>query len=452
MRGRRWKALLFSAVWAVVPVLQPAAAAEEISSYEENDPKEESTYIEDSIIEDSIPEPPVENSVQESISQEESSVQSSREEESADSSSQESAAPENPDQSQEDSSLNESSSEEDPPDSSLEESSPEDSSSSEESPPEDSFVSDSSAEESSEPPDSTPPEESSLPEDSDADSQPPEEEPTAQPGPYPDEWAYALTPWEQISDQACAGVNTPRLHAPLRSNPYYYSNRNIYYAAGYGMPNCTAYAYGRSYERLEDRPRLSSHNAGEWWFENIANGWYAYGGRPRVGAVACWDRYDQNQGHVAVVEKVDGDRVTISESGYQSFLFRTTEMAADGSDYLGGGYRFLGYIYVETGQARSSEGAMSVQGGAAGMTPVVEYLETDPQPWQVRSEEGVNLRGGYGLDEEVLALIPDGTRLAVLQTVIQDGYTWGKVVYQRQAGWCVLDFGQGSPELGLKQS
>ena len=86
-------------------------------------------------------------------------------------------------------------------------------------------------------------------------------------------------------------------------------------------------------------------------------------------------------------------------------------MAADGSDYLTGGYRFLGYIYVESGQGVSGESAMGLSGMAVNSSPVIEYLETDPQPWQVRAAEGVNLRDGFGLEEPVLALIPDGTRL-----------------------------------------
>lgn len=457
MQGRRWKALILSAVWVMALTVQTGAAASESSSLEESLPKEESTYIEgpqqssgeETVLPESssdevsgeVSTPPESSTVESSAGSQEESTQ---EESSSETSQEESSSSQDP----EDSTQNPDSSEESH-NSSGSDSFGENSSANESS-QEESSVPDTSEEESSSAEESSTPENSSEPEESTSDV-PEEGESTGTPGPYPDDWAYVDTPWDQISDEACAGVNTPRDHAPLRSNSFYFSNWNIYYAAGFGMPNCTAYAYGRSYERLGEKPRLSSHNAGEWWFENIANGWYAYGSKPRVGAVACWDKWDQNQGHVAVVEKIDGGRVTLSESGYQSFMFRTTEMAADSSDYLTGGYRFLGYIYVESGQATSSEGAMVSSGLTVNSSPVIEYLETDPQPWQVCAAEGVNLRGGYGLEEPVLALIPDGTRLAVLQTVIQDGYTWGKVVYERQAGWCVLDFGRGSQELGLRQ-
>lgn len=49
---------------------------------------------------------------------------------------------------------------------------------------------------------------------------------------------------------ASAASFSPRLSAPSSSNKYYYSNLNVFYKYGYGMPNCTAYAYGRAYEIL----------------------------------------------------------------------------------------------------------------------------------------------------------------------------------------------------------
>ena len=39
---------------------------------------------------------------------------------------------------------------------------------------------------------------------------------------------------------ASAASFSPRLSAPSSSNKYYYSNLNVFYKYGYGMPNCTA--------------------------------------------------------------------------------------------------------------------------------------------------------------------------------------------------------------------
>ena len=137
----------------------------------------------------------------------------------------------------------------------------------------------------------------------------------------------------------------PRFEVPQRSNPYFHE-LNLYYRFGLGMPNCTAYAYGRAYEILGRDPELCNGNAGRWWGHNIATGKYAYGSEPRLGAIACWDNFDGNNGHVAVVEAIDGDRVTISESQWGGKYFYVTDMNEDGSDYLTG-RRFLGYIYID---------------------------------------------------------------------------------------------------------
>lgn len=137
---------------------------------------------------------------------------------------------------------------------------------------------------------------------------------------------------------------TPRTTAPDSSNAYYYSS-NPFYQSGYGMPNCTCYAYGRAYELLGSKPRLSTGNAGYWWWYNKNNGIYSYGSTPRLGAIACWDKYDQNQGHVAVVEAINGNSVTISESHYKSTFFDTRTITANSSNYLTS-MRFLGYIYI----------------------------------------------------------------------------------------------------------
>lgn len=141
-----------------------------------------------------------------------------------------------------------------------------------------------------------------------------------------------------------AATFTARTTAPTTSNSYYYSS-NPFYNSGYGMPNCTCYAYGRAYELLSTKPKLSTGNAGAWWWYNKNNGYYSYGSTPKLGAIACWDKYDQNKGHVAVVEKINGSTVLISESHYGGTFFNTRTINSDSSNYLTS-MRFLGYIYI----------------------------------------------------------------------------------------------------------
>ena len=143
-------------------------------------------------------------------------------------------------------------------------------------------------------------------------------------------------------------VYVPRLEAPSYYNEYYFSRANTYYASGYGMPNCTAYAFGRAYEILESEPRLSIRDAGCWWYDNIDMHAYDYGQEPRLGAVACWDNYDESTGHVSVVEEIREDgSVLLSESSWSGYLFDTFEIDTEGKCKYTSSMRFLGYIYTD---------------------------------------------------------------------------------------------------------
>lgn len=129
----------------------------------------------------------------------------------------------------------------------------------------------------------------------------------------------------------------PRLTAPARSNPYYNSELNVYSQTGYGMPNCVAYAFGRIYEITGAKPLIARGSADEWWFINKRNGYYEYGQEPRLGAVACWSN------HVAVVEEIEGNTVTASQSHWGGNYFDTTVFESGSNRF---GQKFYGYIYM----------------------------------------------------------------------------------------------------------
>lgn len=129
----------------------------------------------------------------------------------------------------------------------------------------------------------------------------------------------------------------PRLSSPSGNNSYYNRNLNVYSQSGYGMPNCTAYAYGRIYEITGQAPKIRSGNAGNWWFSNKNNNYYEYGQEPKLGAIACWS------GHVAVVEKIDDGVVTISQSHWGRRYFDTTTYSNPKTKFR---QTFYGYIYA----------------------------------------------------------------------------------------------------------
>lgn len=161
-----------------------------------------------------------------------------------------------------------------------------------------------------------------------------------------------------FSGVASAGAFEIRDTEPQRDKDaseyvYYYSEKNIFQNMGYGMPNCTAYVWGRIFEILGKEPVFSTGNAGRWYMYNADRKIYSYGSIPKEGAVACWDHFDNVNGHVAVVESVSADRntVQISESQWNGKNFETYKMKSDSSGSWRG-YRFLGYIYPDETDAR----------------------------------------------------------------------------------------------------
>lgn len=143
---------------------------------------------------------------------------------------------------------------------------------------------------------------------------------------------------------------TARTTAPSKMDRHYYSNDNIFYACGYGMPNCTAYAWGRLYELTGKRFMSLCGNA-EDWFDAAASAGLKTGQTPKLGAIACYragkvgDSSD-GAGHVAIVEeiKANGDIVT-SNSAWQGTEFYLKEITKASGYMYTNNRPFLGFIY-----------------------------------------------------------------------------------------------------------
>lgn len=139
-----------------------------------------------------------------------------------------------------------------------------------------------------------------------------------------------------------------RVTAPTSGDGWYYAN-NPFYLAGYGMPNCTAYAWGRFWEISGERPKLSTGDAEKWY--GHADG-YKRGKTPKLGAVICWRTGqvggNDGPGHVGIVEQINADgSIVTSESGWQDSRFWWTKSRtnADGNWGASSSYVFQGFIY-----------------------------------------------------------------------------------------------------------
>lgn len=142
---------------------------------------------------------------------------------------------------------------------------------------------------------------------------------------------------------------TPRLSsAGMRGNPWWYSSGNRLYAANYGLPNCTCYAYGRYAEIRGAFAPLPTKDAGKWY--GLATR-FQRGNTPALGAVICYCHpTGKRAGHVAIVEIIhsNGD-ITTSNSAWNGTYF-WTERVTRASGYRApwckrAGYVFQGFIY-----------------------------------------------------------------------------------------------------------
>ena len=140
---------------------------------------------------------------------------------------------------------------------------------------------------------------------------------------------------------------TPRTSAPGTDNRFYYAD-NPFYQSGYGMPNCTCYAWGRFYELSGVKPALSLGDAENWYTKNDG---YQRGQTPKLGAVICWRRGgvgddSDGAGHVAIVEKINADgSIETSNSAWGGSLFYMQTLTKESNYNWDSRYTFQGFIY-----------------------------------------------------------------------------------------------------------
>lgn len=167
--------------------------------------------------------------------------------------------------------------------------------------------------------------------------------------------AYASRSADRVGAYAASSLAEPRISGSdentlsILANAWYFGN-NPFYNAGYGMPNCTCYAWGRRAEITGEAPKLPTGNAGSWYEANIRSGAYAYGQEPQVGAVAVW-KYPgtRDSGHVAVVEVINEDGSFIcSNSAWQSTFFYVQTWTMDSiRNWSHRNAVFQGFIYMD---------------------------------------------------------------------------------------------------------
>lgn len=149
--------------------------------------------------------------------------------------------------------------------------------------------------------------------------------------------------------------------AGIMPNPQdasYVSDSNIFTKYGY-KGQCTWFTYGRVLEKLSiNLPSEFYGNAVDWWYANAKDKVYGYGSEPKANSIVVWGGGNKGYGHVAFVEKVEGDTVYFNEGNFNIRGAYDGQLKSLSKEEIKNrGNLFLkGYIYVSSSSNNSNSG------------------------------------------------------------------------------------------------
>lgn len=161
---------------------------------------------------------------------------------------------------------------------------------------------------------------------------------------------YALYWYDWLLNNGGTGgfIYVPRLTSDgIQGNPYWY-DYNPFYQAGFPLPNCTAYCWGRWYEIQGQYPELPLGDANTWWRDALNMG-KKTGQTPQLGAIIV--TWYSDGGHVAIVEQINSDgSIVTSNSGWpDDFFWIETLYPSNGyiASWMPDEAYFQGFIYLD---------------------------------------------------------------------------------------------------------
>jgi surface antigen len=111
---------------------------------------------------------------------------------------------------------------------------------------------------------------------------------------------------------------------------------------------CTRYAFGRAYEKTNTKLTFSKSwgRHGGAWYDLVKN--LKRGSVPKSNSLVVWQ--NGKYGHVAYVESVDGNNITITESNWANPTngkFNGSKVFTIDKIKNRGTYKLKGYIYLK---------------------------------------------------------------------------------------------------------
>lgn len=181
----------------------------------------------------------------------------------------------------------------------------------------------------------------------------------------------------------------PRTNADGIAGNYKWYSRNPFYQGGYGLPNCTCYAWGRFWEIGDpnntgaNRPHLPTGNGNQWYGQVVGYQKNSY--TPKLGSVVCFG--GASPGHVAIVEEIrdNGNTIVTSNSDWNGrfFYMETLQRRSDGKfrhPHRSKLYLSQGFIYNP------------YAGDTPSPTPTVISEEKEGFPWAIGINKWYNFK------------------------------------------------------------
>lgn len=113
----------------------------------------------------------------------------------------------------------------------------------------------------------------------------------------------------------------------------------------YSYGQCTWFAFGRAYEHGVTLPKCG--NAVNWYTQLG----YPTGSTPKANSIAVWSGGSPAYGHVAYVERVDGQLVYVNEANYNTYkkgggYDGSCKILTPDAMKSRGSYKLKGYVYL----------------------------------------------------------------------------------------------------------
>ncbi|WPC43098.1 SH3 domain-containing protein [Clostridium sp. JS66] len=226
--------------------------------------------------------------------------------------------------------------------------------------------------------------------------------------------------------------------AGIMPNPQdasYVSDSNIFTKYGY-KGQCTWFTYGRVLEKLSvNLPSEFYGNAVDWWYANAKDKVYSYGSEPRANSIVVWGGGNKGYGHVAFVEKVEGDTVYFNEGNFNIRGAYDGQLKSLSKEEIKNrGNLFLkGYIYVSSSPSNNSNSGQPNTNTNAN--------SSNTQPEQSKSASGLvnissysstlNVRSSASGSSGVIGVLKKGSSV----NVVAVSGDWYKIKYNSSYGY-----------------